>query len=142
MLFVNAQPTELTAAADNLQVIGSSLAAQNVAAAAPTTGVLSAAVHEVSALTAAQFATHAQDVPGDQRAGRSDPRHVRQHAGRQRRFLRSRRGRERRRNRLRRCTVLDFGALAPEVNSAHMYSGPDWGSCWPPQQPGSRSPKS
>jgi hypothetical protein len=42
MLFVNAQPTELTAAADNLQVIGSSLAARNVAAAAPTTGVLPA----------------------------------------------------------------------------------------------------
>ena len=40
--------------------IGSSLAAQNVAAAAPTTGVLPAAADEVSALTAAQFATHAQ----------------------------------------------------------------------------------
>jgi PE family len=60
MSFVSAQPTELTSAADNLQVIGSSLAAQNVAAAAPTTGVLPAAVDEVSALTAAQFATHAE----------------------------------------------------------------------------------
>jgi hypothetical protein len=60
MSFVSAQPTELTAAADNLQVIGSSLAAQNVAAAAPTTGVLPAAGDEVSALTAAQFATHAE----------------------------------------------------------------------------------
>jgi hypothetical protein len=60
MPFVSAQPTEVSAAADNLQVIGSSLAAQNVAAAAPTTGVLPAAADEVSALTAAQFATHAE----------------------------------------------------------------------------------
>jgi len=60
MSFVSTQPTELTAAAENLQGIGSSLAAQNVAAAAPTTGVLPAAADEVSALTAAQFATHAQ----------------------------------------------------------------------------------
>jgi PE family len=60
MSFVTAQPTELTAAADNLTGIGSALAAQNVAAAAPTSGVLPAAADEVSALTAAQFATHAQ----------------------------------------------------------------------------------
>jgi hypothetical protein len=60
MSFVSAQPTELTAAADNLQAIGSSLEAQNVATAAPTTGVLPAAADEVSALTAAQFATHAE----------------------------------------------------------------------------------
>jgi hypothetical protein len=60
MSFVSTQPTELTAAAENLQGIGSSLAAQNVAAAAPTTGVLPAAADGVSALTAAQFATHAQ----------------------------------------------------------------------------------
>jgi hypothetical protein len=60
MSFVSTQPTELTAAAENLQGIGSSLVAQNVAAAAPTTGVLPAAADEVSALTAAQFATHAE----------------------------------------------------------------------------------
>ncbi len=60
MSFVSAQPTELSAAAGNLRVIGSSLAAQNVIAAAPTTGVLPAAADEVSALTAAQFATHAE----------------------------------------------------------------------------------
>jgi hypothetical protein len=60
MSFVSTQPAELTAAAENLQGIGSSLAAQNVVAAAPTTGVLPAAADEVSALTAAQFATHAQ----------------------------------------------------------------------------------
>ena len=60
MSFVAAQPTELTAAAENLAGIGSALAAQNIAAAAPTTGVLPAAADEVSALTAAQFATHAE----------------------------------------------------------------------------------
>ena len=60
MSFVSTQPTELTAASANLQGIGSSLAAQNVAAAAPTTGVLPAAADEVSALTAVQFATHAE----------------------------------------------------------------------------------
>jgi hypothetical protein len=60
MSFMNAQPAELTAAAENLQGIGSILAAQNVAAAAPTTSVLPAAADEVSALTAAQFATHAE----------------------------------------------------------------------------------
>ena len=60
MSFVSMQPAELTAAAENLQGIGSSLTAQNAAAAAPTTGVLPAAADEVSALTAAQFATHAE----------------------------------------------------------------------------------
>jgi hypothetical protein len=60
MSFVSTQPTELTAAAENLQGIGSSMAAQNVAAAAPTTEVLPAAADEVSALTAAQFAMHAE----------------------------------------------------------------------------------
>jgi hypothetical protein len=60
MSFVSTQPSELTAAADNLQGIGSSMAAQNLAAAAPTTSVVPAAADEVSALTAAQFATHAE----------------------------------------------------------------------------------
>jgi hypothetical protein len=60
MWFVNTQPAELTAAADNLQGIGLAMTAQNAAAAAPTTGVIPAAAEEVSALTAAQFATHAE----------------------------------------------------------------------------------
>ena len=59
MSFVNAHPEALAAAAGNLQTIGSALSAQNAAAAAPTTGVVPAAADEVSALTAAQFATHA-----------------------------------------------------------------------------------
>jgi len=60
MSFVTAQPEALAAAAGSLQGIGSALSAQNAAAAAPTTGVVPAAADEVSALTAAQFAAHAQ----------------------------------------------------------------------------------
>jgi hypothetical protein len=60
MSFVSTQPEGLTAAAGTLQGIGSSMSAQNAAGAAPTTGVVPAAADEVSALTAAQFATHAQ----------------------------------------------------------------------------------
>jgi hypothetical protein len=60
MSFVTTQPEALSAAAGNLQGIGSSISAQNAAAAAPTTGVVPAAADEVSALTAAQFAAHAQ----------------------------------------------------------------------------------
>src|SRR5882724_9978789 len=60
MSFVTTQPEALSAAAANLAGIGSALNAQNAAAAAPTTGVVPAAADEVSALTAAQFAAHAQ----------------------------------------------------------------------------------
>jgi PE family protein len=60
MSFVNAQPEMLTAAANQLQGIGTAIAAQNAALAAPTTGVVPAAADEVSALTAARFANHAQ----------------------------------------------------------------------------------
>jgi hypothetical protein len=60
MSFVTTQPEALTAAAANLAGIGTTMSAQNAAAAAPTTGVLPAAADEVSALTAAQFAAHAQ----------------------------------------------------------------------------------
>jgi PE family protein len=60
MSYVTTQPAALAAAAGTLQGIGSTLSAQNSAAAAPTTGVVPAAADEVSALTAAQFAAHAQ----------------------------------------------------------------------------------
>jgi PE family/PPE-SVP subfamily C-terminal region len=58
MSFVTTQPEALTAAASTLQTIGSGMAAQNAAAAAPTTGVVPAAADEVSALQAAQFAAY------------------------------------------------------------------------------------
>lgn len=60
MSFVSTQPEDLTAAAGDLQGIGSAMTAQNAAAAAPTTDVVPAAADEVSALTAAQFAMHGQ----------------------------------------------------------------------------------
>jgi hypothetical protein len=59
MTFVTTQPELLTAAANQLQGIGSAIAAQNAAAATPTLGVVPAAADEVSALTATQFAAHA-----------------------------------------------------------------------------------
>lgn len=60
MSFVTAYPEKLAAAAANLQSIGDALNAGIAAAAAPTLGVVPAAADEVSALTAAQFAVHAQ----------------------------------------------------------------------------------
>jgi PE family protein len=60
MSFVTTRPEEIAVTAGNLQSIGSAMTAENVAAAAPTTGVVPAAADEVSALTATQFAAHAQ----------------------------------------------------------------------------------
>jgi hypothetical protein len=60
MSFVTTQPEALSAAATSLAGIGTTMSAQNVAVAAPTTGVIPAAADEVSALTATQFAVHAQ----------------------------------------------------------------------------------
>ena len=60
MSFVTTRPETLSTAAGNLASIGSALTARNAAAAAPTTGVIPAAADEVSAVTAAQFAMHAQ----------------------------------------------------------------------------------
>jgi hypothetical protein len=58
MSFVTTEPEALTAAAGELEVIGNALAAQNAAAAAPTTGVAPAAADEVSALQATQFSAY------------------------------------------------------------------------------------
>src|SRR5580658_2309112 len=60
MSYVTTHPEMLSAAAGNLQGIGAVVSAGNAAAAGPTTGVVPAAADEVSALTAAQFAAHAQ----------------------------------------------------------------------------------
>ena len=60
MSFVTTQPEMLSTAAGDLASIGSAFTVQNAAVAAPTTGVVPAAADEVSALTAAQFAAHAQ----------------------------------------------------------------------------------
>jgi hypothetical protein len=60
MLFVTTQPEALSATATTLAGAGASMSAENSAAAAPTTGVVPAAADQVSALTATQFAVHAQ----------------------------------------------------------------------------------
>lgn len=60
MSFLTTQPETLSAAAGNLAGIGDAMAAQNAAAAGPTTGVAPAAADLVSAMTAAQFDQHAQ----------------------------------------------------------------------------------
>ena len=60
MSFVTTQPEALAAAANALQGIGSAMVAQNAVAAPPTTAVAPAAADDVSALTATQFAAHAQ----------------------------------------------------------------------------------
>ncbi|MGV0042764.1 PE family protein [Mycobacterium colombiense] len=59
MSFVTVHPDKLSAATSNLQSITAALHVGNAAAAIPTTGVVPAAVDEVSVLTAAQFAAHA-----------------------------------------------------------------------------------
>lgn len=58
MSFVTTHPEALAAAAGKLQGIGSAMAAQNAAVAAPTTGVAPAAADEVSALQATQFSAY------------------------------------------------------------------------------------
>lgn len=59
MSFVTTQPEMLSAAARDLQSIGSVVSAENASAASPTTGLTPAAADEVSVLTAASFVGHA-----------------------------------------------------------------------------------
>ena len=58
MSFVTTQPEALTYAAGKLQTLGSAMAAESAAAAAPTTGMVPAAADEVSALQATIFAAY------------------------------------------------------------------------------------
>jgi PE family/PPE-SVP subfamily C-terminal region len=58
MTFVITHPEALTAAASALQNLGTSMAAEDAAAAAPTTGVVPAAADPVSALQATQFSAY------------------------------------------------------------------------------------
>jgi hypothetical protein len=59
MTFVTTQPEIMTTAAGQLTGLGTELNAQNARAMVPTSDVTPAAADEVSALTAAQFASHA-----------------------------------------------------------------------------------
>lgn len=58
MSFVTTLPAALSATASTLQHLGTSMAGENAAAAAPTTGVVPAAADEVSALQATQFSAY------------------------------------------------------------------------------------
>lgn len=58
MSFVTTRPEALLAVASMLEGLGSSMDAQNAAAAAPTTSIAPAAADEVSALQAAQFSAY------------------------------------------------------------------------------------
>ncbi|MBS4729209.1 PE domain-containing protein [Mycobacterium sp. SM1] len=58
MSFVTTLPEALTCAAARLQSLGSAMAVENAAAAAPTTGVIPAAADPVSVLQALQFAAY------------------------------------------------------------------------------------
>ncbi|ORA10756.1 PPE family protein, SVP subgroup [Mycobacterium arosiense] len=58
MSFVTTRPEGLLAAASILEGLGSSMAAQDAAAAAPTTSIAPAAADEVSTLQAAQFSAY------------------------------------------------------------------------------------
>lgn len=58
MSFVTTRPEALLAAASILEGLGSSMAAQDAGAAAPTTSIAPAAADEVSALQAAQFSAY------------------------------------------------------------------------------------
>jgi hypothetical protein len=58
MSFVTTQPEALAYAAGKLQTLGSAMAAESAAAAAPTTGLVPAAADEVSALQATIFAAY------------------------------------------------------------------------------------
>lgn len=60
MSFVRTYPEHIAAAASNLQSLGAALNVGNAVAAAPTTGVVPAAIDEVSVLTASHFATYGQ----------------------------------------------------------------------------------
>ena len=105
------------------------MSAQNTAAAVPTTGVVPAAADEVSALTAAQFAAHAQMYQAVSAQAAAIHEMSVNTLATSARFVRGHRGRQRDRGRLsfRRLRMLDFAALPPEINSGRMYAGPGSG---------------
>lgn len=60
MSFVTICVESLASAAGDLRAVGAAVSAGNAASATPTSGVVPAAADEVSALTATQFAAHAE----------------------------------------------------------------------------------
>jgi hypothetical protein len=68
MSFLIATPEIVSAAATDLAALGSMLSAANTAAATATTGVLPAALDEVSSAIAAVFGAHGQTYQSSTRA--------------------------------------------------------------------------
>ena len=100
------------------------LSAQNAAAAAPTTGVVPAAADEVSALTATQFAAHAQMYQAVS-AQATTIHECSSTPWAQLGVLCGHRGRQRGLGRLgTREMPIDFGAMPPEITSALLHAGP------------------
>jgi PE family len=126
--FVTTQPETLMVSAANLQGIDSAMSAANGAAATPTTRVVPAAAGEVSALTATQFTAHTrmyQAVSTQPQAihemfvntlGTSAGSYAATEAANAVAAGSGGGG-----------SPMDFGALPPEVNSAHIYTGPESG---------------
>ena len=87
MSFVTTQPEALTYAAGKLESLGSSMAAESAAAAAPTTGVIPAAAEEVSALQAAIFGAYGSLYQSINAQAASDSRAFCSNLGDQRRVV-------------------------------------------------------
>ena len=73
MSFVVTAPETVTAAAENLAGVRSSLSEATAAAAAPTTGVATAAADEVSVAISRLFGAYGQEFQAAQRAGGGFP---------------------------------------------------------------------
>ena len=87
MSFVSIVPEMLSAAADNLQSVGSDVAAENTAALAPTTGLIPAACRPGISFDSNAIRCACTDVSGGQRAGRGDSPDVRDDVGDQRQLV-------------------------------------------------------
>ena len=136
MSFMTTLPEAMTATAGGLQDVGSTVAAGNAAAAAPTTGVVPAAADAVSALTAAQFATHAQMYQAVSAQAAAIHEHVCGHPGGQRRLVRGHRGRHRGRAPLTRFGHGFRGVTPGDQLRAACMPVLDRDRCWPPRRPG------
>ncbi len=126
MSFVSIVPEMLSKAAGNLQSVGAALAAENAAAMAPTTGLIPAAADQVSALTAMQFAAHAQMYQAVSSQAAAIHQMFVTVLADQRRFVCSHRSRQRDRGELR--------SVRPWISQRyHQKSTP--GSCMPARVP-------
>ena len=124
MSFLTAVPAELAAAAAQLGAIGSSLAAQNAGAAAPTTAIAPAAADQVSVLQAGIFTALRHAVPADRRRSQAMQEQFVQTLGLSSGTYRLVRGGQRGCGQLIRC-VLRSASPDDFINQASFLGGPD-----------------